>query len=317
MSGAKQYFLIIQGQQHGPYVRSQLDNMWNTGAITADTTYWTEGMEMWAPIQHLFAPQGSQHEAQPMTRADPVEHPDQFPQTSAQPNASKKRTGAMPVMIASACVVLVIIVFVIANQNHFGIGVPPDPRADANLAAWKKLVDQWNNHSTEEAYRQATSGLPSQGLNYDWQNFTDEEFQQLIAAEEARAKSIELRQNTVEFLDLTDADDEVGQCAKEVTQDIADHLMIEKQILEMVNAIYHHHTTFDSAGGTAAKFLDALQGSSEFMDKGKESNDYIEQKAKDLGAAIDAHAEEDKKLSLLMTETRRVLSKRYGKDFPL
>jgi hypothetical protein len=51
-----QTFLIYQGgHQYGPYSRSQLQEMWNSGSVNADTFYWTEGMAEWASLANLCA----------------------------------------------------------------------------------------------------------------------------------------------------------------------------------------------------------------------------------------------------------------------
>jgi DNA-directed RNA polymerase subunit RPC12/RpoP len=38
-------FISTNGERRGPYVLSQIQSMWNSGAITADALYWEEGME--------------------------------------------------------------------------------------------------------------------------------------------------------------------------------------------------------------------------------------------------------------------------------
>jgi hypothetical protein len=46
-------YLYSKGQQLGPYVISQLQSMWRSGAITSEDQYWQEGGEAWHPITSL------------------------------------------------------------------------------------------------------------------------------------------------------------------------------------------------------------------------------------------------------------------------
>ena len=45
--------ILVGGKQRGPYMLDQIRNMWSTGTLTADATWWTDGMTGWAPIQSL------------------------------------------------------------------------------------------------------------------------------------------------------------------------------------------------------------------------------------------------------------------------
>jgi phage FluMu protein Com len=48
-------FLNMKGQKQGPYLKSQVQNMWNNGVITADSFYWHEGMREWEPVSKLIS----------------------------------------------------------------------------------------------------------------------------------------------------------------------------------------------------------------------------------------------------------------------
>ena len=64
MTGSDSYFLMLAGQQSGPYTVNQMKTMWQSGNINAGTHYWQTGMTGWQPlanIQHfLDAPGGHQ-----------------------------------------------------------------------------------------------------------------------------------------------------------------------------------------------------------------------------------------------------------------
>lgn len=47
-------YLDINGEQRGPYAKSQVQTMWNNGVITSDALYWHEGMSDWATISALI-----------------------------------------------------------------------------------------------------------------------------------------------------------------------------------------------------------------------------------------------------------------------
>lgn len=47
------YLLLTNSEQRGPYALSQLQNMWCSGSITADTLYWQKGLTEWTPISIL------------------------------------------------------------------------------------------------------------------------------------------------------------------------------------------------------------------------------------------------------------------------
>jgi hypothetical protein len=48
------YWLLIGNENKGPYTFSQLESMWKTGSITADTLYCQEGFEAWLPASSLL-----------------------------------------------------------------------------------------------------------------------------------------------------------------------------------------------------------------------------------------------------------------------
>jgi hypothetical protein len=47
------YRLLIGQDERGPYTFEQLKSMWSSGMITADTHFWTDGMDAWQPIEDL------------------------------------------------------------------------------------------------------------------------------------------------------------------------------------------------------------------------------------------------------------------------
>lgn len=52
-----EYYVLLNGQQTGPYSIEQLRSMWQLGAINPTTLYWQTGMPSWFPlatIQHLL-----------------------------------------------------------------------------------------------------------------------------------------------------------------------------------------------------------------------------------------------------------------------
>ena len=49
------FYLLLQGEQRGPYTVKQIDHQLNSGLIGEDTTYWREGMEEWQPVTNLVA----------------------------------------------------------------------------------------------------------------------------------------------------------------------------------------------------------------------------------------------------------------------
>lgn len=67
-----EYFILVNGENQGPYSVETLKSM----GITPDTLVWTQGMEQWAPagqifeLQQLFAPQ-QQQQPQPQQAAPP------------------------------------------------------------------------------------------------------------------------------------------------------------------------------------------------------------------------------------------------------
>lgn len=51
----KNSWILLNGEQKGPYTWDQLSAMWKSGAITADTQYWTEGAADWKAIAERFS----------------------------------------------------------------------------------------------------------------------------------------------------------------------------------------------------------------------------------------------------------------------
>jgi hypothetical protein len=49
------FYLLIAGEQRGPYTIAQIDHQLNSKLIPEDVTFWREGMEDWQPITNLVA----------------------------------------------------------------------------------------------------------------------------------------------------------------------------------------------------------------------------------------------------------------------
>jgi TM2 domain-containing membrane protein YozV len=47
------YFLLLNGQQTGPYTVNQMRSMWQTGSINSATSYWQEGMASWRVLADI------------------------------------------------------------------------------------------------------------------------------------------------------------------------------------------------------------------------------------------------------------------------
>lgn len=43
-------YVMVSGEQKGPYLLPQVNAMWLNGQLTADALYWFEGMEEWKPL---------------------------------------------------------------------------------------------------------------------------------------------------------------------------------------------------------------------------------------------------------------------------
>ena len=63
------FFVLINGEQKGPYALDQLRSMWQNGTVTTDTLYWSEGMPDWLPLSGMSE---QLHKAEPKVgvRAD-------------------------------------------------------------------------------------------------------------------------------------------------------------------------------------------------------------------------------------------------------
>ncbi len=47
------FYLLIQGEQRGPYTIAQIDHLLNSGLIREDAEFWREGLEEWQPVTNL------------------------------------------------------------------------------------------------------------------------------------------------------------------------------------------------------------------------------------------------------------------------
>ncbi len=49
-------YVLIAGQQSGPFTAEELSALWEAGEIPADAGYWYEGMPDWAPVAEFQPP---------------------------------------------------------------------------------------------------------------------------------------------------------------------------------------------------------------------------------------------------------------------
>lgn len=77
------YYLWISGEQCGPFVLSQVENLWKSGAVTCDTPYWHEGMPKGEPLQKLF--ESPQQVAPGSTRITKLQTGPEKPQFPVKP----------------------------------------------------------------------------------------------------------------------------------------------------------------------------------------------------------------------------------------
>lgn len=47
------HHLMLDGQNKGPYTIGQLQNMWNSGAVTSETQHWMDGYTEWLPLDFI------------------------------------------------------------------------------------------------------------------------------------------------------------------------------------------------------------------------------------------------------------------------
>lgn len=69
MSEGPQWYVSVEGQQHGPYSSEQLVEFTGTGNITRESMVWAEGMAEWLPaaqIEGLFTPEAPAPAAAPV-----------------------------------------------------------------------------------------------------------------------------------------------------------------------------------------------------------------------------------------------------------
>jgi hypothetical protein len=49
-----QIWTTTEGVKSGPFSMAKLKQLWEDGSLTLDTTYWTQGMSEWRPVEELF-----------------------------------------------------------------------------------------------------------------------------------------------------------------------------------------------------------------------------------------------------------------------
>lgn len=53
LANSDAYYLMLNGQQSGPYTVNQLKTMWQSGTINAGIYYWQMGMNDWQPLMNI------------------------------------------------------------------------------------------------------------------------------------------------------------------------------------------------------------------------------------------------------------------------
>jgi hypothetical protein len=122
MSEGLQWYVSVEGQQHGPYSGEQLVEFTGTGNITRESMVWTEGMAEWLPAAQI---EGLFPAAAPAPAAAPVLV------RSATPTANFMRpgqaTGQLSSLLSGQSTVQ-------ANPN--GFPHPPIQAASFGLYCW-------------------------------------------------------------------------------------------------------------------------------------------------------------------------------------
>ncbi len=53
MNSREAFYVHVHGEQLGPYTLRHLDHLIHSGLLSAETLYWTEGLDQWQPITTL------------------------------------------------------------------------------------------------------------------------------------------------------------------------------------------------------------------------------------------------------------------------
>src|SRR5207302_5463583 len=53
MAYSAEYYIRLQGEQKGPYTFSELQRLYDKKLISAETSYWRDGMEHWEILSEL------------------------------------------------------------------------------------------------------------------------------------------------------------------------------------------------------------------------------------------------------------------------
>jgi len=83
LSMAKLYYIRVKDVERGPYVRTQLNGLWERAEITADALYYCEGMDDWKPLLEMME---ENRESSPPVTDGPLS-----PMPSASPSAPVRR----------------------------------------------------------------------------------------------------------------------------------------------------------------------------------------------------------------------------------
>jgi hypothetical protein len=116
------YYLQVNDEQKGPYALSQIQGMWNSGAITSDSLYWNAESEEWKSVREIIeSPNTPSPPPTPSPTPPPVIDklpPPVLPHATQQPAAVKKTTSVFKVIgVAFLFLILVSIWFVEPTGN--------------------------------------------------------------------------------------------------------------------------------------------------------------------------------------------------------
>jgi hypothetical protein len=54
MNSREAFYVHVHGEQLGPYTLRHLDHLIHSGLLSAETLYWTEGLDQWQPVTDLI-----------------------------------------------------------------------------------------------------------------------------------------------------------------------------------------------------------------------------------------------------------------------
>ncbi len=123
-------YLLLGGEQQGPYSEEEVRDMYRAGTVTADTPHWSEGMPDWKVLGPL-----NERSAQPgvNTIAPPRRTAQSSSAQVAAPGKEKHRppkdlsARSQPITVAKAAMLLILFFFVLSAVIMFLCIETPDP----------------------------------------------------------------------------------------------------------------------------------------------------------------------------------------------